>query len=316
MSVAFTTHDLHPRDRIPFWVDVATQTYFRHGFNARPESFVASVYGATLGNLVLSTCSCGPCDVSRTPSDVSHDGIDDIILGVRLSGRSILSRDEGDLVVDPGTIYLQDVGRPLEINFLTQSKSIFVNIPRQALRARIGEGITGKTVSTQTPVAGLAAEFLIMLAARTDALEEPVQARLAEQALDLIALALTASDGTPKLSSPRASALLRLKMVINARLSDPSLKPADAAAAAGISVRYANDLLAEENLSIERYILKRRLARCRSALEDPLQAQRMIGEIAFSWGFSDHSHFTRRFRSEFGMSPGDCRRLLQERTGS
>jgi AraC family transcriptional regulator, positive regulator of tynA and feaB len=314
MSVAFTTHDLHPRDRIPFWVDVATQTYFRHGFNARPESFVASVYGATLGNLVLSTCSCGPCDVSRTQSDVSHDGIDDIILGVRLSGRSILSRDEGDLVVDPGTIYLQDVGRPLEINFLTQSKSIFVNIPRQALRARIGEGITGKTVSTRTPVAGLAAEFLIMLAARTDALEEPVQARLAEQALDLIALALTASDGTPKLSSPRASALLRLKMVINARLSDPSLKPADAAAAAGISVRYANDLLAEENLSIERYILKRRLARCRSALEDPLQAQRMIGEIAFSWGFSDHSHFTRRFRSEFGMSPGDCRRLLQERT--
>jgi AraC family transcriptional activator of tynA and feaB len=316
MSVAFTTHDLHPRDRIPFWVDVATQTYFRHGFNARPESFVASVYGTTLGNLVLSTCSCGPCDVSRTPSDVSHDGIDDIILGVRLSGRSILSRDEGDLVVDPGTIYLQDVGRPLEINFLTQSKSIFVNIPRQALRARIGDGITGKTVSTQTPVAGLAAEFLTMLATRTDALEEPVQARLAEQALDLIALALTASDGTPKLSSPRASALLRLKMVINARLSDPSLKPADAAAAAGISVRYANDLLAEENLSIERYILKRRLARCRSALEDPLQAQRMIGEIAFSWGFSDHSHFTRRFRSEFGMSPGDCRRLLQERAGS
>ena len=22
----------------------------------------------------------------------------------------------------------------------------------------------------------------------------------------------------------------------------------------------------------------------------------MIGELAFSWGFSDHSHFTRRFR--------------------
>ena len=125
----------------------------------------------------------------------------------------------------------------------------------------------------------------------------PVQARLAEQALDLIALALTAGDGKPMLSSPRASALLRLKMAIDTRLSDPSLKPAEAAAAAGISVRYANDLLAEENFSLERYILRRRLERCRSALEDPLQAHRMIGEIAFSWGFSDHSHFTRRFRA-------------------
>jgi AraC family transcriptional activator of tynA and feaB len=105
--------------------------------------------------------------------------------------------------------------------------------------------------------------------------------------------------------------LLRLKAIIDARLSDPTLKPADAAAAAGISVRYANDLLAEQNYSLERYILRRRLERCRRALEDPQQAHRMIGEIAFSWGFSDHSHFTRRFRGEFGMTPGECRRTLQ-----
>ena len=101
-------------------------------------------------------------------------------------------------------------------------------------------------------------------------------------------------------------------MVIDTRLSDPSLKPAEAAAAAGISVRYANDLLAEENFSVERYILRRRLERCRSALEDPLQAHRMIGEIAFSWGFSDHSHFTRRFRAAFGMTPGDCRQRTRD----
>ena len=131
--------------------------------------------------------------------------------------------------------------------------------------------------------------------------------------LDLIALALNAGDGTPVLSSPRASALLRLKMVIDTRLSDPSLKPAEAAAAAGISVRYANELLAQDNYSLERYILRRRLERCRRALEDPMQVHRMIGEIAFGWGFSDHSHFTRRFRAEFGMTPGDCRKVQQGR---
>ncbi|MCZ7593504.1 MAG: helix-turn-helix domain-containing protein [Hyphomicrobium sp.] len=73
-------------------------------------------------------------------------------------------------------------------------------------------------------------------------------------------------------------------------------------------MRYANDLLSGENSSVERYILHRRLERCRRALEDPLQAHRMIGEIAFGWGFSDLSHFTRRFRSAFGMTPSDCRR--------
>jgi AraC-like DNA-binding protein len=43
-------------------------------------------------------------------------------------------------------------------------------------------------------------------------------------------------------------------------------------------------------------------------LEDPAQAHRMIGDIAFSWGFSDSSHFNRRFKAEFGCAPGEYRR--------
>ena len=209
-------------------------------------------------------------------------------------------------------MFLQDTGRPLKDNFLEQTTSIFVSIPRKTMQARIGNASLANNVSTKLPVAGLAAEFLTMLTARADTLEGPMKARLAEQALDLIVLALTA-EGSPALSSPRTTALMRLKAVIDARLSDPDLKPEEAAAAAGISVRYANVLLAEEDFSVERYILHRRLERCRRALEDPLQMHRMIGEIAYSWGFSDHSHFTRRFRTAFGMTPGDCRRQLQDR---
>jgi AraC-like DNA-binding protein len=47
-------------------------------------------------------------------------------------------------------------------------------------------------------------------------------------------------------------------------------------------------------------------------LEDEAQAHRMIGEIAFSWGFSDLSHFSRRFRDAYSMTPGDYRRHAKE----
>lgn len=312
MSVAFTTRDLSPRDRIPYWVDVATKAYFRHGFSAATETFAGSLQAGHLNNILLSRCECGPCDVTRTRREIAGDDIDDMILAVRLSGRSTFSQNGRDEIIDPGTLFVQDTGRPLQIHFPMHTTSICVSIPRDVWQARFGGAATTGNVSTKRPVAALAAEFLTMLAARSDALEAPVQARLAEQALDLIALALNAGDGTPMLSSPRASALLRLKAVIDSRLCDPALKLAEVAAAAGISVRYANDLLAEENYSLERYILRRRLERCRSALEDPLQSHRMIGEIAFRWGFSDQSHFTRRFRAEFGMAPGDCRRAIQE----
>ena len=86
------------------------------------------------------------------------------------------------------------------------------------------------------------------------------------------------------------------------------LRPAAVSAETGISVRYANALLSAEGTSLERCILDRRLERCRRALEDRRQAHRTIGEIAFAWGFSDLSHFGRRFKAEFGVSPGEYRR--------
>ena len=73
-------------------------------------------------------------------------------------------------------------------------------------------------------------------------------------------------------------------------------------------MRYANALLAEEGLSIERLIVQRRLERCRLALSDATQAHRTIGDIAYGWGFSDLSHFTRRFKAAFGSAPSDYRR--------
>ena len=311
MSVAFSTRELSQRDRIPYWVDVATQAYFKHGFDASAETFIGNLYAEKFGSIVVSRCDCGPCHVTRTRQDVARDDIDDLILCVRVSGRSLFKQGNREVVVDSGTVLLQDSGRPMEVEFLEQTKSIFVNVPRAALQARMGDTAMAGPVSTKAPVAGLAAEFLTQLAARASVLDETIRRRLSEQALDLIALAMSSANGTPALSSPRANALLRLKMTIEARLSDPNLKPASAAAAAGIGVRYANDLLAEENHSLERYILHRRLERCRSALGDPLQDHRMVGEIAFSWGFSDHAHFTRRFRAAFGMTPGDYRRQLQ-----
>jgi AraC-like DNA-binding protein len=101
---------------------------------------------------------------------------------------------------------------------------------------------------------------------------------------------------------------LNIHAAIEARLADPALDAKTVAAAAGVSVRYANAVLAEEGTSIMRLIQTRRLARCRRALDHPLQNHRTISEIAYGWGFSDMTHFGRRFKAAFGRSPRDYRR--------
>ena len=138
---------------------------------------------------------------------------------------------------------------------------------------------------------------------------------LKHQTIDLIAVSLAKmiQSDTPRISSARGLVLLKVRAAIETRLSDPALDGEAVAAAAGVSVRYAYSVLADEGTSIARYIQERRLARCRRALEDPQQAHRSLSEIAYGWGFSDMTHFGRSFRKAYGMLP---QRVSQARHSS
>lgn len=132
--------------------------------------------------------------------------------------------------------------------------------------------------------------------------------------LDLIAVSLVkATEGTcPRVSSAKALVLSNIRATIEARLTCSSLDAQAVANAIGVSVRYANEVLAEHGTSITRLIQARRLARCRYALEDPNQAHRTVSEIAYGWGFADLTHFGRRFKHAYGILPSEAQRLAKQ----
>ena len=103
----------------------------------------------------------------------------------------------------------------------------------------------------------------------------------------------------------------QIRAAIESRLCNPRLDPQIVADAVGISVRYVNALLAEQDTSLTRFILARRLTRCRRAFDDPNQDHRTVGEIAYGWGFSDMTHFSRRFKEAYGVSPSEYRRRAE-----
>ena len=100
---------------------------------------------------------------------------------------------------------------------------------------------------------------------------------------------------------------MKVRTAIEARLTDPALD-LETVAVRGVTRRYANAALAEQGTSIMHFIQSRRLERCRVALEDPLQMHRTISEIAYGWGFSDMTHFARKFRAAYGASPREYRK--------
>jgi AraC family transcriptional activator of tynA and feaB len=313
MAVRYSTSTVHPRDSISYWLEVATKAFVRHEFRSLDgSSYRGSIHAGCLDSLGVSTFECDACGVDRSARDIARADSDDILLCLQLSGIGHFHQDGREGANENGSFLLIDTRRPFSIFFPERVRSITFKIARADLEARLGDvaGLTARAITPVGSVAGLASGFLSMLSERLDAIDGAAASKLVDQALDLVTLAAADELGQTGtgVSSQRSTALLRLKSVIEAHLRERDLKPAAIAAAAGISVRYANALLSREGSSVERYVLHRRLERCREALEDATQAYRMIGEIAFSWGFSDLSHFARRFRAAYGLTPGDYRR--------
>jgi AraC-like DNA-binding protein len=91
-------------------------------------------------------------------------------------------------------------------------------------------------------------------------------------------------------------------------LGDPALAPGEVAKRIAISPRYLHRLFAERGTTFGRWLLERRLARGRDVLLDPAQADRAIGDIAYSVGFADPSYFARAFKARYGTTPRTARK--------
>jgi AraC family transcriptional activator of tynA and feaB len=313
MDNVLTLADIHPRDRVAYWLDVARQAIVDHECRVTtPSTFDATMLRAPLGELgVMSIESLGLESVEHR---IAHGEDNVFLLCLQLEGNATLSQDGRETVIHPGDFALLDAQRPFICRY-THRKQITIKIPHRSLNARLASSseLTAHAVRHRDSVGGLASGYMSMIPERIDALQPAAKSQIAEHVLDLIALSLatTAGKDKPALSSGRAIALLQLRMAIESRLSDPTLDPSSAASAAGISVRYANVLLSQQGTSLQRLIMSRRLDHCRRALEDPAQVHRTITDIAFAWGFSNQSHFNRRFKAEYGCAPRDYRQRFQ-----
>jgi AraC-like DNA-binding protein len=312
MKVMFSTNTVHARDRLEYWREEASKAYVAHEFDSEVgRSFRGKIHAGALGPLELAVFDCDPCRVERTALCLKRTDDDGVIIGMQIAGSMGVRQDGREFVAKADDLYLIDPRRPFALDVRGDARSMVVKAPRGEVTARLGDttSLTARPISGRKPVGSLAAGFIAMLGARVDAIKGPAATKIAQQALDLVALAFDedVNGMTPRLSSPRTTTALRLKSTIEVLLHNPELKPPVAAAAVGISVRYANALLSQEGTSLERYIMTRRLEHCHRALIDPGQMFRTVTDIAYSCGFSDVSHFTRRFKSRFGCSPSECR---------
>jgi AraC-like DNA-binding protein len=312
VAVVLDTVSSAPDRRLAVWQNIVCDTFV--GLDCRSdmrEAFWGSVTQSTVGPVSCTRVDSCAQRVFRTPSRISRTSDDFVLVALGNSGVNGVFQDGREAKVAAGQFVIYDTTRPYELRFDDSFSQTIFQMPRKLLQQRIGsfDALTATTFSSDHPVERLAYDFLLGISNTIEHVDPSVASRLLDQALDLVAMAF--ADRMRVRSSDqsihRSAMLYRLKNYILTHLSDPELSLPRAAAAIGISPRYASDLMASEQISFRSYVQAQRLERCKRDLSDPAHIARHVGDIAFAWGFNDLAHFSRIFRQKFGASPREWR---------
>ncbi len=191
-------------------------------------------------------------------------------------------------------------------------RSFYLELPRKAFADRFPHDRipVAATVGTSRGLGRIAAEFCSTLASEGSALDADVRARLGDELMDVIALALDAGHGDEP-SADHAVQQVRLRSVkawIDDHLTDPDLSLEKIGKNNGISLRCLHYLFRLTDMSASEWVWDRRLQRCYDVLTRPELNNLSVTEVAYRLGFNSSSHFSTTFRRKFGVRPSDVRR--------
>lgn len=281
------------------------------------EAFTAQLSARTSGERLLAVTTTSSHSLTLAPT-AAGAGTDEILVFAFNSG-SPLETVQGrrEARIETGDVAFVSRSRPFQTICGDVGHRVYLNVVKSDLEERLGaiDDLAARSFSSKLAAQRLASRYFAALGAALDTLDEAAFERRFGDGLDLLAFAMQEQigGGLRNTTVHRSALRIRLKSLILSRLDDPAFSLAEAAAAFGVSPRYVNDLLADDGTSFGRFVLERRLLACRRELGDPRFATRPVIDIAFRWGFNDAAHFSRAFRTRFGLPPREYRRDIATR---
>lgn len=311
--------DVPARDREEYWHRVVWTKCGTHdlwmpdGLDPTDELRLGAAGGVRIDELVAARVF----RADRTARHIRQDPEQDLWkLHVVARGWAVVRQDGREATLAPGDFVIVDDEKPV-FKTMAAVQSVTVAFPKQLLplgRDDVSK-LTGLRFDGDEGLGGLASSFVRQLVGRLGTWDETDGARLGTTLLDLLAVALATRldrhDTVPAESRQR-DLLARIHTFVEEHLGDPDLSPATVAAANYVSVRYLHRLFEAQETTLAAWIRRRRLERCRRDLADPALRVLPICAIAARWGLTNPTHFSRLFRSEYGLQPTEYRRAAQE----
>jgi AraC-like DNA-binding protein len=250
----------------------------------------------------------------RTPRHVRVESPQVVALAVQTRAVARFHQFGSDQLVAPGRLMLTDLTAPYDFSWSGAGGSRAFQVPVEQLGLPIAVVRAAAPRLAASPLHDLVRDHLERLARDGDVLAAgPGAAALGTATTELVRALLVSAAGDSALTpAVREETLLSRVMTYAAHhLTDPDLGPERLAAVHNVSLRQLYKTCADGGIRLEQWLIDQRLEAARVELASPAGRRRPVSAVARACGFADPSHFARRFRAAYGMSP-----RAWQRTGS
>lgn len=303
-------------DRFDLWADFAVGATPASIWTDRSVPFDAFAQLIDLDGVHLSSFRYPTLRTRRTARQIRQADAEMFQLALPIAGLSAISQARNESTIDQTGFTFFDTSRPYEaehrMDVETYPSTICVHIPHALLPLspdRV-DRLLAAAMPAERGTGGLLAQFLRQVTAHPEQYAPTEAARLGGVALDLVCATLARhADAEESLSPETRQQVTRLQVVefIERHLARPDLDPGAVARAHHVSLRTLHRLFAGEAETVAGLIRRRRLERIRRDLRNPLLRHQPIQVIAARWGFPDPAHFSRAFRTAYGVAARDYR---------
>jgi AraC-like DNA-binding protein len=246
-------------------------------------------------------------EVSRERDDCSPT------IAMMLGSRSQATREQFGHTIEQqvGVVDMVELNQPHKTWSRTSRNGWCLKVPAHALALPSATIRRARPALGSSPLQQVYARHVTSLTESMPALARDQAAAQLGAATITMSRALISSAAGDDLHTREAlheSLFPRIQLFVRDHLRDPDLSPETIAAAHHVSVRLLYRLMAHNGLHLEQWIIDQRLEGARGELASPAGRHKSIAAIAHQWAFATPSHFTRRFRAKYGVTPGEWQR--------
>lgn len=308
---SLSTSGLTPQKQIQCWTDALMNLCGQFDIDPlEASSLEARINYTTVSQLKLCQIEASQHRIGHTDSRVRLSEHPFVKILFQTHGITYFEQDGRRIEVTPGDCLAYDVSCPHTIVSPSLTRHEVVIVPKELLRER-GFRLSKMSackLSARTGTGRIAHDFVHAVFDEATKLSPYNAIGVADSLIDLLLLPLREADTTFDRGGAEAT-FVRAQFFIREHLRDPELSIDQISAALGCSKRYLHMLFSDRGMTVSDYIWRARLQHCRQELET--QAGKTITDVAFSWGFSSSSHFSRVFRKYFGIAPSSVHRAQQ-----